>query len=139
MLIIDEDDTERRYIATLLAADGFDVIQVQSVVAGLVQEMAHEPALIILAEETSPVRVHEVIALLRRLSKAPVIVVGGGGEIDELTSLDSGGDYYLSRPVRGAELTTRARQLIQRGARDIRETRLRSVCRGGGSAPGRAA
>jgi hypothetical protein len=75
-LIIDQDDIERRYIATVLAADGFDIIQVGSVVEGMVQEMAHEPALIVVAEETPPVRVDEVIALIRRLSNAPVIIVG---------------------------------------------------------------
>jgi DNA-binding response OmpR family regulator len=127
VLIIDQDDIERRYIATVLAADGFDIIQVASVVEGMVQEMAHDPALIVVAEETAPVRVDEVIALLRRLSKAPVIIVGGGDDSDELASLRGGGDYYLARPFRGAELSARARLLIQRAGSDVREIGLRSV------------
>lgn len=124
ILIIDQEEIERRYMATVLAADGFDVIQVASVVEGMVQEMAHEPALIVVAEETAPVRVDEVIALIRRLSKVPVIVVGGGGDSGEIASLHGGGDYYLARPFRGAELTTRARLLIQRTGGDVREIGL---------------
>jgi DNA-binding response OmpR family regulator len=126
VLIIDQDDVERRYISTVLAADGFDIIQVASVVEGMVQEMAHDPVLIVVAEETAPVRVDEVIALLRRLSNAPVMIVGGGGDSDELASLRSGGDYYLARPYRGAELTARARLLIQRAGSDVRETGLQA-------------
>ncbi len=127
VLIIDQDDIERRYIATVLAADGFDIIQVGSVVEGMVQEMAHEPALIVVAEETPPVGVDEVIALIRRLTSAPVMVVGGGGDTGELASLRSGGDYYLSRPFRGAELTARARLLVQRGGVDDRRAGLQPV------------
>lgn len=126
-MIIDQDDIERRYIATVLAADGFDIIQVGTVVEGMVQEMAHEPALIVVAEETPPVRMDEVIALIRRLTEAPVMVVGGGGDSGEITSLRSGGDYYLSRPFRGAELAARTRLLIQRAASDVRETGLQPV------------
>lgn len=121
VLIIDQEDVERRYIATVLAADGFDVIQVATVVEGMVQAMTHDPALIIVSEETSPVRINEVISLIRRLTEVPLMVVGGGGDTGELASLRGGSDYYLSRPFRGAELTSRARLLIQRSGGEIRE------------------
>jgi DNA-binding response OmpR family regulator len=121
ILIINQNEIERRYIATVLAADGFDIIQVGSVVEGMVQEMTHDPALIIVSEETSPVHIDEVIALIRRLTEAPLMVVGGGGNTGEIASLRSGGDYYLSRPFRGAELAARARLLIQRSGGEIRE------------------
>ncbi len=121
VLIIDQEDVERRYIATVLAADGFDLIQVATVVEGMVQAMTHDPALIIVSEDCGPVRVDEVIALIRRLTEAPLMVVGGGGDSGELASLRGGSDYYLSRPFRGAELAARARLLIQRSSADIRE------------------
>ncbi len=122
VLIIDQEDVERRYIATVLAADGFDLIQVATVVEGMVQAMTHDPALIIVSEESSPVRIDEVIALIRRLTEAPLMVVGGGGDSGELASLRGGGDYYLSRPFRGAELAARARLLIRRSAGGMRES-----------------
>jgi DNA-binding response OmpR family regulator len=139
VLIIDQDEIERRYIATVLAADGFDVIQVGNLVEGMVQEMAHEPALIVVAEETSPVRVDDVVALIRRLSNAPVIVVGDGGDSGEIASLRSGGDYYLARPFRGAELSARARLLIQRAGSDVREIGLQPVRPLAEAKPGRVA
>ena len=141
ILIIVQEDVERRYIAAVLAADGFDLIQVPSVVEGMVQTMAHDPALIIIAEETSPVRLDEVIALIRRLTAAPVMIVGSGGEGGELASLKGGGDYYLARPFRGTELAARARALIQRSSAGRRETASREdrpVVFAGRCAPRRA-
>ena len=126
VLIIDQEDVERRYIATVLAADGFDLIQVATVVEGMVQAMAHDPALIIVSEECGPVRVDEVIALIRRLTEAPLMVVGGGGDSGELASLRGGSDYYLARPFRGAELAARARLLIQRSGGGARESASRT-------------
>lgn len=114
VLIIDQESVERRFMASILAADGFDLIQVASVVEGMVQAMSHDPALIIVAEETDPVPVDDVIALLRRLTEVPLIVVGSGGDDDELTSLKGGGDYYLARPFGAAELAARTRLLIKR-------------------------
>ena len=141
ILIIVQEDVERRYIAAVLAADGFDLIQVPSVVEGMVQTMAHDPALIIIAEETSPVLLDELIALIRRLTAAPVMIVGSGGEGGELASLKGGGDYYLARPFRGTELAARARALIQRSSAGRRETASRedrTVVFAGRCAPCRA-
>jgi len=115
VLIIDPDDTERRYIATVLAADGFDLLQVAGLIEGMVMEMAHGASLIVLAEDTGPVRVEDVIALIRRLSEAPLMIVGPAGGGGELAALRVGGDYYLERPFRAAELAARARSLIHRG------------------------
>jgi DNA-binding response OmpR family regulator len=121
VLIINQEDVERRYIATVLAADGFDVIQVPTVVEGMVQAMAHDPSLIIVSEDCEPVRVDEVIALIRRITEAPLIIIGGGGDSGELASLTHGGDHYISRPFRGTELAARTRLLIHRSGSDIRE------------------
>jgi DNA-binding response OmpR family regulator len=127
VLIIDQESVERRFMASVLAADGFDLIQVASVVEGMVEAMSHDPALIIVAEETDPVPVDDVIALLRRLTEVPLIVVGSGGDNDELTSLKGGGDYYLARPFGAVELAARTRLLIKRSRGDIREIARRSA------------
>ncbi len=118
MLIIDPDDIERRYIAAILAADGFDVFQVPSTIEGLVQAMKAGPDLVVISEETHPVRVHEAVSVLRRLTSAPLMIVGTGESGGEMASLREGGDFYLTRPFGAPELASRVRMLIRRaGAR----------------------
>lgn len=115
MLIIDADDIERRYIAAILAADGFDLVQTGSIVEGLVYGLRANPALVVVAEqaEAGAVPAADVLPVLRRLTDAPVMVVGGGGG-DEETAAFSTADYYLARPFRPAELSSRARMLARR-------------------------
>lgn len=114
MLIIDPDQIERRYMAAILAADGFDLVQVATAIEGLVQAARREPSLVILAEETGPVSVEDVIAVLRRLTAAPLMVVGDGGGGEGLASLRAGGDFFLARPFTAPELAGRARMLVRR-------------------------
>jgi len=115
VLIIDPDQIERRYIAAILAADGFDLVQVASVIEGLVQAARREPSLVILAEETAPVSVEDAIAVLRRLTGAPLMVVGDGGGGEGVATLRAGGDFFLARPFTAPELAGRARMLVRRG------------------------
>jgi len=115
VLIIDPDQIERRYIAAILAADGFDLVQVASVIEGLVQAARREPSLVILAEETAPVSVEDAIAVLRRLTDAPLMVVGDGGDGEGLATLRAGGDFFLARPFTAPELAGRVRMLVRRG------------------------
>ncbi len=120
MLIIDPDDIERRYIAAILAADGFDVLQVSSMIEGLVQVTRGDPDLVVISEETHPVRVHEAVSVLRQLISAPLMIVGTGEGGEEMASL-GGGDFYLTRPFGAPELASRVRMLIRHaGARPKR-------------------
>lgn len=117
MLIIDPDEIERRYMAAILAADGFALIQVGGAIEGMVQTMEHDPALIVIAEEAGPVGVQEVIPIFRRLTAAPLMIVGGGGGgggSEEGAALMGEGDYHLARPLRAPELALRARMLVRR-------------------------
>lgn len=114
MLIIDPDQTERRYLAAILAADGFDLVQVATVIEGLVQAARREPSLVVLAEETAPVSVEDAIAVLRRLTGAPLMVVGDGGGGEGMASLRAGADFFLARPFTAPELAGRARMLVRR-------------------------
>ena len=115
VLIIDADDIERRYIAAILAADGFDLVQTGSIIEGLVYGLRANPAVVVVAEqvEAGAVPAADVLPVLRRLTDAPVMVIGGGDGGEEASAF-SGADYYLARPFRPAELSSRARMLARR-------------------------
>jgi two-component system KDP operon response regulator KdpE len=114
VLIVDRSSIERRYVAAILAADGFHVVQMAGVIEGFIEVMEKDPALIVLAEETEPLQPEEVISVVRRVSSAPVMVLGGGELPAETPSLMSGGDFYLKRPFGPADLAGRARMLTSR-------------------------
>ena len=123
VVVVDADETERRSVATALAADGLDLVQVESLVEGLVQAVNTEPALIIIAEGPGPIRMDEVLPVYRRVTRAPLLVIGDGGDPGEDVLLDRGADFFLPRPFRPSELAVRARVLIQRGQGPRREPR----------------
>src|SRR3990170_3289496 len=114
VLIVDQDADERRRISAVLAADGFDVAQRATPIEGVTGVLDLKPVLIILAEETEPLRPQEVISLTRRLTAAPVMVIGSGGVTSEADALKCGADLYLPRPFTVGELASRARMLVRR-------------------------
>lgn len=120
VLIVDDNQLERRYIAALLAADGFDVMQVDRAVEGLVAVTTVEPALIILASgpglaaEAKRVRIPQLVRVFRRITSAPVAIIGDPESTDEVESLVSGGDLFLPRGFSVSELISRSRMLIRR-------------------------
>ena len=126
MLVIDRDARERGQIAAILREADFQVVDVASTVRGMVHLIEEEPALIVMAEETEPLRLHEVVRFVRGLTGAPVMIIGSGGMTEEEELLMRGGDFYLGRPFTAVELAIRARMLVRRGeaCREEPETRL---------------
>lgn len=115
MLVIDRDAHERRQIAVILREAGFRVVGVARTIQGMIQLIEAEPALIVIAEETEPLRLHEVVRFVHGLTGAPVMIIGSGGITQEVELLAGGGDFYLGRPFTAAELASRARMLVRRG------------------------
>lgn len=137
VLIIDEDELERRYVGALLAADGFDVMQVEQAIEGMVAISAIEPSLVILAlgptltAEAGKVRIPQLVRVLRLITNAPLAVIGDPQPSDEIESLVSGGDLYLPRKFGATELISRCRMLVRRkddgSASNIDKSHERSV------------
>jgi DNA-binding response OmpR family regulator len=123
VVVVDADETERRTVATALAADGLNLVQVESLVEGLIQAVNTDPELIIIADGPGPIRVDEVLPVYRRVTRAPLLIIGDGGDPGEDVLLDRGADFFLPRPFRPSELAVRARVLIQRGHSPRREPR----------------
>jgi DNA-binding response OmpR family regulator len=115
VLVIDRDAQEREQIAAILREVNFQVVDVAGTVQGMIQMMEAEPALIVMAEETKPLRLHEVVDFIREFTGAPLMVVGSGGMSKEEELLMRGGDFYLNRPFTAAELAMRAQMLVRRG------------------------
>jgi DNA-binding response OmpR family regulator len=115
VLVINRDAQERQHVAAILGEAGFRVIGVARTIQGMIELTEVEPALIVMAEETDPLRLHEVVRILHRFTGAPVMVIGSGGMTEEVDLLMRGADFYLGRPFTASELISRARMLARRG------------------------
>lgn len=114
VLLIDADEDERQAVGRALREAGASVVEVSTGSQGLLQVLDLAPDVVVLAEEVPPLQGREVLAVLRRLSDAPVVILGSGGDPEEPTALDLGADSYLRRPLRPAVLVARIRALIRR-------------------------
>ncbi len=114
LALIDADEVQRRRTASALAAAGFSILQASGSVEGLLQVLESGPDLIIVAEEMPPLQAGDLIAVLRRVSDAPIIVIGDDGDPSEIAALASGADVYVRRRDSHRLLTARVIALIRR-------------------------
>lgn len=116
VLIIDSDEIERRLLSRLLKNGCFQVIEAATGVEGLFRVLDEAPVLVLLAEEVPPLEATDLVTVIHRLTGVPVIVIGGGGDPDEIEALDNGADFYVRRPLKGRVLLARVRSLLRRNA-----------------------
>lgn len=112
-LVVDRDGVERRLVSAIFAADGFHVMQMGGSMEGLMAVLDSDPALIVLGDDIEPGPVDEIVALMRRVSSAPILILLSGDTPEE-DWLDRGADYCLSRPISVTDLVIRARGLLRR-------------------------
>jgi two-component system KDP operon response regulator KdpE len=114
VLLIDADEDERRVVGSALRDAGASVVEVATGSQGLLQVLDLAPDVVVLAEEVPPLQGRELLTVLRRLSDAPVVILGSGGGSEEPCALDLGADSYLRRPLRVGVLVARIRALLRR-------------------------
>ncbi len=112
--IIDADEVQRRRTASALAAAGFSILQASGSVEGLLQVLDSGPDLIVVAEGMPPLQAGDLITVLRRISNAPIIVIGDDGDPSEIAALASGADVYVRRRDSRRLLTARVIALLRR-------------------------
>ena len=114
VLVIDQDEPERHWVVSALRQAGMVVVEASSSVEGLVNVLEEAPQVIVLAEEMPPLEAEDLVRVVRRLTDAPVIILGSGGEPREVSALERGADAYLRRPPTPATLLAWARALLRR-------------------------
>lgn len=113
-MIIDPDQLERRRLQRAFAEAGLDLVEAGSAIEGLFETLERDPVLILLAEQVPPLAAGELLLVLRRITDAPIIVIGNGDEPEEAAALDLGADFYLRRPFGAQVAVARARALLRR-------------------------
>jgi len=115
ILIADDDPHIRRLISELLAAEGYQLLAAEDGEEALRVCREEHPDLIILDIIMPKVDGMEVCRRLRDETAAPILFLTAKDDITDLVSgLAIGGDDYITKPFKGAELVARVKAALRR-------------------------
>jgi len=115
ILIADDDPNIRRLIAELLSSEGFTILTAEDGEETMRVCREERPDLIILDIIMPKMDGMEVCRRLRDETAAPIIFLTAKDDITDLVSgLAIGGDDYITKPFKGAELVARVKAALRR-------------------------
>lgn len=122
ILIVDDSRTALMMTRMLLAKGPFDLVTAQSGEEGIAKALSERPDLVILDVVMPRLSGFDVLQRLRgeeATRHTPIIMLTTRGEQDNVESGYSlGCNEYLTKPVNGAELSAKVRDLIGADAGD---------------------
>jgi DNA-binding response OmpR family regulator len=118
VLVVEDEDSVRDYLVSVLVENGFEVLGVASGEQALESLAAFEPQLLLIDQRLPGAAGTDVIAELRRRDRfrfVPIIMVTGvDTEDDKVKALELGADDYIVKPFLPKELAARARAVLRR-------------------------
>jgi two-component system KDP operon response regulator KdpE len=114
ILVVEDEKPIRNLICISLEAQGYKCMDTEHGKTAVALAVSHNPDIIIMDLGLPDIDGIEVIALLRPVTKAAIIVVSARGhDAQKVMALDSGADDYLTKPFSVAELLARIRVAIR--------------------------
>jgi two-component system, OmpR family, KDP operon response regulator KdpE len=114
ILIVDDEPAIRRFLNSALAADGYDVLQVETARATLESISHDKPDLVILDLGLPDRDGQELLREIRASSRVPVIILTvRDDEAGKVQALDNGADDYVTKPFGVEELLARVRAALR--------------------------
>ncbi len=115
ILIVDDEATIRRILATRLSMVGYDIVVAADGVEALEQFEAEQPDLIVLDVMMPRMNGLQVCQTLRETTGVPIIMLTALGEVsDRIKGLELGADDYLPKPFSPKELESRIQAILRR-------------------------
>lgn len=115
VLVIDDEPKIRDLLRRYLVADGFEVAEAASGEEGLERVRTLHPEVVVLDVRLPGQDGFEVLAELRRISTAYVLMLTARAEeIDRLLGLSLGADDYVVKPFSPREVSARVKALLRR-------------------------
>jgi two-component system KDP operon response regulator KdpE len=119
VLVVDDENSIRRYLRAALGAQGFAVYEAANGQEAINAVISHHPDIIILDLGLPDFDGIEVTRRLREWSQTPIIILSvREAENDKIAALDAGADDYLTKPFGTGELMARMRVALRRLSRE---------------------
>lgn len=115
VLVVDDENSIRRYLRAALSAQGFTVYEAANGEEAVNAVLSNRPDIIILDLGLPDFDGIEVTRRLREWSQTPIIILSvREAENDKIAALDAGADDYLTKPFSTGELMARMRVAMRR-------------------------
>jgi two-component system KDP operon response regulator KdpE len=115
VLVVDDENSIRRYLRAALGAQGFAVYEASNGEDAIQGVISNHPDIIILDLGLPDFDGIEVTRRLREWSQTPIIILSvREAENDKIAALDAGADDYLTKPFGTGELMARMRVAMRR-------------------------
>jgi OmpR family response regulator RpaB len=115
ILVVDDEATIRRILATRLSMVGYEVVVAADGEEALTQFEAESPDLIVLDVMMPKMNGLQVCQTLRQITGVPIIMLTALGEVsDRIKGLELGADDYLPKPFSPKELESRIQAILRR-------------------------
>jgi two-component system OmpR family response regulator len=117
-LVVEDDEDMRLLIELTLSTQGFDVMAVDSGLAGVEAVRAHNPDLVTLDLGLPGIDGIEACRRIREISDAYVVMITSrDDEVERLIGLETGADDFLSKPFSPREPKARVNAMFRRPRR----------------------
>jgi two-component system KDP operon response regulator KdpE len=114
-LLVEDEPHIRRFVRMALEAEGWQIVEADTMRRGLIDAGTRKPNLVILDLGLPDGDGTEFIADVRKWSSVPIIVLSARtDEMDKIAALDAGADDYLTKPFGVGELLARVRATLRR-------------------------
>jgi len=115
VLIVDDDRAMVGMVASLLGAEGYELITAYDGETAIRRHAEELPDLVILDRRLPKLSGDEVCKRIRASAATPILMLTGErGEEERVKLLDLGADDYLEKPFGRKELLARVRALLRR-------------------------
>lgn len=116
ILIVEDEDTIRKFERINLEMEGFEVIEAASGEEGLDLAKRENPDIVLLDVMLPGIDGFEVCRQLRAMEREVgiIMVTAKNQDIDKIEGLEAGSDDYISKPFNPRELTLRIKSLERR-------------------------
>jgi DNA-binding response OmpR family regulator len=115
VLVVDDEPTVRRVVATYLRNEGHPTLEAADGVSALDLLEREHPGLVVLDLMLPGIDGLELCRTIRRRGDTPVIMLTARGEeSDRIVGLDLGADDYVTKPFSPRELMARVRSVLRR-------------------------
>lgn len=114
VLLIEDDQSIRSFVETMLQAGGYQVLTADRCSQGIMVFASHQPDLVILDLGLPDMDGLEFIRCVRQNSTVPIVVLSARtDEQDKVEALDCGANDYMTKPFGTAELMARIRAALR--------------------------